>query len=291
VRTSSLLTRIAVFLALIAGSSDLALAASKQSAVYYLALGDSLSVGAQPDLTGQNQPTSQGYADDLYAILLKRTPNLQLVKLGCIDETTGTMINGAGKCSYRSGSQLNEAVAFLNAHAGSVALVTIDIGANDLLPCVARGVIDPQAVMCINTAFSSIMTNLPYILSVLRTTGATVPIAAMNYYDPFLAAWLQGSAGQQLALQSAQLLGQFNDLLGYIYAGFGVPVGDVAKAFHTGNFDAVVFVPGLGKVPLNVALVCFWTWMCTPPPQGPNIHPNAVGYEVIAGAIFVVLPR
>ena len=70
VRTSSLLlTRIAVFLALIAGSSDLALAASKlQSPVYYLALGDSLSVGAQPaGPTGQTQPTNQGcYADDLY---------------------------------------------------------------------------------------------------------------------------------------------------------------------------------------------------------------------------------
>ena len=281
------LTRIAVFLALIAGSANLALAASKDTAVYYLALGDSLSVGAQPDLTGQTRPTSQGYADNLYAILLKKTPNLRLVKLGCIGETTVTMIYG-GVCTYRSGSQLNEAVAFLNAHAGSVALVTIDLGANDLLPCVVGSVID---LTCINTAFSSVMTNLPQILSVLRTTARTVPIAAMNYYDPFLAAWLQGSAGQQLALQSAQLLGQFNDLLGSVYASFAVPVGDVAQAFHTYNFDAPLFVPGLGKVPLNVALVCFWTWMCAPPPQGPNIHANAIGYEVIAGAIFVALPR
>jgi len=113
----------------------------------------------------------------------------------------------------------------------------------------------------------------------------------MNYYDPFLAAWLQGSAGQQLALQSADLLGQFNAVLGSFYGAFGVPVGDVAKAFHTNAFNATLFVPGLGKPPLNVALVCLWTWMCTPYPQGPNIHPNAIGYEVIAGAIFVVLPR
>jgi len=59
---------IAVFLALVAGSGDLALAATKDTPVYYMALGDSLSVGAQPaGPTGQTQPTNQGcYADDLY---------------------------------------------------------------------------------------------------------------------------------------------------------------------------------------------------------------------------------
>jgi hypothetical protein len=33
--------------------------------LYYLSLGDSLSRGVQPDPAGQNQPTDQGYADDL----------------------------------------------------------------------------------------------------------------------------------------------------------------------------------------------------------------------------------
>ena len=51
------------------------------------------------------------------------------------------MIYG-GVCVYPSGSQLNEAVAFLEAHAGAVTLVTIDIGANDLLPCVGLDAID-----------------------------------------------------------------------------------------------------------------------------------------------------
>jgi hypothetical protein len=48
-------------------------------------------------------------------------------------------------------------------------------------------------------------------------------------------------------------------------------------------------VPALG-VPLNVLLVCRWTWMCVPPPVGPNIHANADGYAVIAGAFLAVLP-
>ena len=45
-------------------------------------------------------------------------------------------------------------------------------------------------------------------------------------------------------------------------------------------FQTTVFTPAL---PLNVSLICAWTWMCAPPPVGPNIHPNAAGYWVIAG--------
>ena len=286
-RAPARLTRIVLLLALIAGSADLALAASSRGVVYYLALGDSLSVGAQPGPTGQNVPTNRGYTDDLHAILQKSTRNLQLVKLGCIGETTSTMILG-GSCLYPSGSQLDEAVAFLKAHAGSVVLVTIDLGANDLLPCVAGVEID---LTCISTAFSDIASNLPYILSVLRTAVGGTPIAAMNYYDPFLAAWLQGPAGRELAVESVQLLEVFNDLLGFVYEKFGVRVGDVAAAFRSSDFDPVVSVPRLGTVPPNVVVVCLLTWMCAPPPHGPNIHANAFGYGVIAGAIFAVLPR
>jgi lysophospholipase L1-like esterase len=37
-------------------------------------------------------------------------------------------------------------------------------------------------------------------------------------------------------------------------------------------------------VPLNVGLICEWTWICAPAPLGPNNHPNADGYRVIARA-------
>jgi hypothetical protein len=113
-----------------------------------------------------------------------------------------------------------------------------------------------------------------------------VPIVGMNYYDPFLAAWLLGPEGQALAHAAAVGSAMFNALLGGLYAGFGVPVADVAAAFHSDDFT---MVPALG-VPLNVLLVCRWTWMCVPPPVGPNIHANADGYAVIAGAFLAVLP-
>jgi hypothetical protein len=93
------------------------------------------------------------------------------------------------------------------------------------------------------------------------------------------------AAGQELALQSASLLGQFNAVLRAIYGLFSVPAGDVAAAFDSADFTTIVDAPGLGPVPQNVALVCAWTWMCVFLPQGPNIHPNADGYGVISEVI------
>jgi hypothetical protein len=72
---------------------------SRPRVSYYLALGDSLSVRAQPDASGTSVPTGQGYASQLYAILGTEQPGLRLVKLGCIGETTVTMIHG-GICRY-----------------------------------------------------------------------------------------------------------------------------------------------------------------------------------------------
>src|SRR4051812_23707191 len=89
-------------------------ASAADTAPYYLALGDSLAIGIQP-VNGTYQPTRQGYADDLFALLRFKKPLLKLAKLGCLGESTTTMIGG-GKCSYAEGSQLNQAVAFLQTH-------------------------------------------------------------------------------------------------------------------------------------------------------------------------------
>jgi lysophospholipase L1-like esterase len=258
---------------------------------YYLALGDSLSRGVQPDPNGHNQPTDQGYADDLFAVGRLVLPQLRLVKLGCdTEETTASMIAG-GRCSYPNGSQLAEAEAFLRAYRDSTVLVTIDIGANDVDRCVNRatGVVD---MACVQTAFQQAPANLATILARLRAAaGPRVPIVGMNYYDPFLAYWRQGPAGQDLARMSVQLVTQYNDLLEAVYHGAGVPVADVEAAFATTNFDDLVTVASIGQVPLNVARVCRWTWMCAPPPQGPNIHGRPQGYWVMAGAFLVALAR
>jgi lysophospholipase L1-like esterase len=259
--------------------------------LYYLSLGDSLSRGVQPDPAGQNQPTDQGYADDLAKVGRLVLPQLQLVKLGCeTEETTASMLGLVpSKCPYDHGSQLAEAEAFLRAHRDATVLVTLDIGANDLSRCLNRatGVID---LACVQATFAQAPANLATILARLRAAaGQRVPIVGMNFYDPFLAAWLQGPDGQELARLSVQLVTQYNDLLEAAYRGAGMPVADVEKTFSTTDFDTLVTLPGVGQVPLNVARVCQWTWMCAPPPQGPNIHGRPEGYWVMAGAFVAAL--
>jgi lysophospholipase L1-like esterase len=260
--------------------------AASGGAQYYVSLGTSLAVGVQPDARGRNQPTDEGYADQLYRLLRLTRPRLQLVKLGCPGETSTTLIAG-GLCPYAgpAASQLEAATAFLEAHRGAVTLLTLDIGANDVLPCadVRTGRINQP---CVEGALTRLARHLPYILATLReAAGPSVPIVALNYYNPFVTVWLQGPAGQAAARASAAAADRFNALLEGVYAAYRVPVGDVARAFHADDFR---LVPAL-DVPVNVVLVCQLTWMCAPPPQGPNIHANTSGYFVIALALLATL--
>src|SRR5262249_59354102 len=91
-------------LALLASATSPASAAPPSR--YYLALGDSLSVGTQPNGSGVSTPTNEGYADNLLTIYRAEIPELQLVKLGCIGETTTTMVQGGGLCTYPLRSHL-----------------------------------------------------------------------------------------------------------------------------------------------------------------------------------------
>ncbi len=253
-------------------------AAASSSTTYYLSLGDSLARGVQPDSTGTDVLTNHGYVNDLYAAERHNFPGLRMAQLGCPGETTHTMIVG-GICSYHTGGQLAQAVSFLHSH--TVAFITIDIGANNVNSCVSG---DNVNTNCIIAGIQQAISDLPQILQTLRTVAPAVPIYAMNYYDPFLAAWLQGSAGQTLAHESEAIATEFNGYLTNIYTAFGVPVADVAGAFQTSNFT----LTGVG-VPVNVLLICAFTWMCEPPPVGPNIHADVVGYEVIAIAFTKVI--
>jgi len=251
---------------------------------YYLALGDSLSKGVQPDAAGASVETGQGYPDLVYATLLASHPALRLVRLGCPGETTQTMMHG-GSCHYPAGSQLAAATAFLRAHRGHVFLVTIDIGANDLEDCGNQPGI-AQLAPCIGR-LPKATANVAAILASLRAAaGPGVRIVGMNYYLPALAEWRSGVLGRMTARLSEKFAVAYDDLLKRAYGQAGITVANVFEAFETSNFGDPVTVPGVGSVPRNVARICQWTWACAPPPRGPNQHANAAGYRVIADAIL-----
>ena len=258
---------------------------------YYLSLGDSVAAGWQPDpLTGQPGLTNQGYTDQLFRRLRDAVPGLQHEKMGCPGETTTTMIAGgnpaAALCSIEYGSQLNDALAFLAAHPGQVAFITIDIGVNDVLSCLANA--DPAG--CAATRIQTVVVpNLAMIVGTLRAaTANAVPIVGMNYYNPYLATWLEGippdgPAGPALAEQTTLLAAGLNGALAQVYAAFQVPVADVFTAYRTMRWQMV------DGQPFNVFRVCQYTWMCYGPPVNPDIHPNRRGHGVIASVFQEIL--
>jgi lysophospholipase L1-like esterase len=251
-------------------------AAAQAPPVYYLALGDSLAQGVQPNAAGASVATGDGYPDQVYAALHRSHPTLKLVKLGCPGETTVSMING-GSCHYGSGSQLKAAVAFLQEHRGRVLLVTLDIGANDPEACGGQPSFSQLAV-CAVRGVPSAVTHLATITARLKAAaGPGVRMVGMNYYLPALAEWRNGLSGHAVAWTAEKLAATFNALLGRVYAKAGIKVANVFGAFRTSDFD------DHGQtLPRNVTLLCRWTWECAAPPRGPNQHANQAGYQVIA---------
>jgi lysophospholipase L1-like esterase len=280
-----------------AGALPSAAAASTSSPHYYLALGDSLSQGMQPDVNGVTRDTDQGYANYLLEIERARIHNLQLVQLGCGGDTTGSMLTGHGNeksarlnhCDRTGGSQLAAAERFLRAHhnPGEVPLVTVDIGANDVDGCATA----TDVIGCVTHGLDAIAKNLPKILRGIRQAApAGTTFAAMNLYDPILGGYFAplGTTAHTLATLSLTLAKDLNNTLATAYKGGGFLNADVADAFAT--YDTTTMVEWQSQlIPLNVARLCSWTWACQTPPSGPNIHANKNGYQVIAGAFAKVI--
>jgi lysophospholipase L1-like esterase len=242
---------------------------------YYVALGDSLAAGTQPGMLFSDE----GYADQLLVLERRRFPGLVLRKLACPGETS-TAFRRGGRCPYPRRTQLAEATAFLRAHRGRIAFVTLDIGANDYLRC------RTQQVRCAAGAFNGVRKNVPPIVRALRAAaGPRVPIVGMEYYAPLLARWLDGSTGRAEASAHVAFVAAGNALLRRLYRDNGARVARVEAAFATRNFTARESLPNDRLVPRNVARICRLTWMCS---KG-NIHPNREGYGVIARAFAAAL--
>jgi lysophospholipase L1-like esterase len=262
---------------------------------YYLALGDSLSQGVQALANGDSVETNQGYANDLYAYYRRQIPGLKLVDFGCPGDTTASMLTGVGNdaaatvfhCDRQHGSQLAAAEQFLHAHKGRVALVTIDIGANDVDGCVDS----PLGVAaCVGAGEQTITRNLPKILAgIKKAAGKRTALAAMDLYDPVLSYALLPTSSPLYPLgQGSLLLAKgVNTIIDQATAAGGFKTADVQDAFDT--YDLTPTTWNGMTVAKNVAEVCTLTYACTAPPQGPNIHANQMGYEVIASAFEAAL--
>ena len=243
---------------------------------WYLALGDSLAAGYQPVGDPANDHmTRASYPDQLWLMARGQYPNLQLLNLACPGEDTATIRLDNGRCAYPHGSQLAEALAFIDEHRDRLAFITIDIGFNDF-EC-------SNDILCVFSGIRNIEQRLPPILADLQAAAPDTPIVGMNVYDPFLTYWLDEQTRVQ-AGQSVVAIEMVNQALAEVYGAVGIPVADVETAFAMDDWRTLVPMAGFGEIPRNLALLCELTWQCHPPPLGPDRHPNVLGFRVMAEA-------
>ncbi|MGO8871229.1 MAG: SGNH/GDSL hydrolase family protein [Acidimicrobiales bacterium] len=237
---------------------------------------------------GDSVPIWEGNQSYPYLIARHfRRAHLDVVNMACSGETTSSMISGS-TCAP-GGSQFLNALAFLESHQGNVALVTIDIGGNDVVYCI--NATDPES--CAMNALTMVESNLTAILAGLRSAaGSQVPIVGMNLYNPLLGDWLAPPGpAQSLLTESITLLTLLNGDLGQVFSQPGAPVADVFDAFHTSDMTRTVG-SRWGRVPVAVKTACSLLdiYCQKGEPEGFGDDPNVAGEAVIARAFDKVVP-
>lgn len=268
-------TKVVARVLLAAATAALLLPQPAAAAHYYVALGDSLAAGFE---AGPSVPGS-GYVDRIYSRLRSRQHDLQLVNVACLGTTSATLQSG-DLCTGAAGPQLTQAVRFLRSHRGSISLVTIDIGGNDIGASCGSS----PTLACIHATIPGVIDNLRTIAVDLRAAaGRRTPIVGMNYYDPGLSEWFGGPAERALVPTTIKVLDTLDRGIATGYAAGSIAVADVEAAFHTRDLRHRVVLAGRGRVPAAVADICRWTGACEQPQ---NVHGTAAGYGVIAGAFW-----
>jgi hypothetical protein len=258
---------------------------------FYLDVGASASLGFQP--TGivhhNGRRTDTGYANDLLELENLKGVSLTLHQVGCPGETVQSILSTtkADHCYSLPETQMTQAVKFLQENQGEAGLVTVDLGFNNIRPCLSIAVANES---CVAAAVAAVQVDMPKILVDLKAAaGPNVRFVGLEYNDPYLSHYLDGATGPADATATLLAMNQMNAVLGQVYANAGVAVANVPALFQTENNTSVTMA-NVGTIPENVEEACALTWDCYSAPFGPDDHPNDAGYALIAQAIAAVLP-
>lgn len=249
---------------------------------YYVSLGDSYSVGYQPEPTGG--PTA-GYTG-----IVAADTHMKLVNFGCGGATTESILDTVGckvpygptaltgRATYTTKTQAAAAEAFISSHRGEIGLITVTIGGNDVTSCAGA----QNATTCVLAVVPKIKKNVKTLASgLLKAAGTGVPLIGITYPDVILGDWVypSGHTDTSLASLSATAFKSLiNPALKEAYDSAGGHFVDITK--DTDGYLPLTQTTALapfGSVPVAVARVCQLTWYCT---LG-NIHAKTAGYDLI----------
>ena len=260
--------------------------AAPKSPTYYVSLGDSYSVGYQPE---------PGGATPGYATYVAARTRLTLVNFGCPGATTTSLLqtvgcpvvlpHTAGGQSYPTTTQAAAALAFITAHRGHIGLITVTIGGNDVGACTTKS----NVASCVVGNTGDISTNVTSLASELRAAaGANVPIIGSTYPDVVLGSYVwpthppSAYAAALAKLSVTAFKSLINPALAKSYAESDGSFVDVTRA--SGAYTSLtrtVHTRVYGNIPVPVAAVCSLTWFCA---RG-DIHPRNAGYTLIGKLI------
>jgi lysophospholipase L1-like esterase len=255
---------------------------------FYIVIGGSASLGFQPNGVEHHNGTrtNEGYANDVEELEANNV-TLNLRQVGCAGETVRSMLGLISDRCHMPITQLSRSVTALIAYGNEEGLVTIDLGFNDLRPCLLANGVEQ---FCVNQADNYVRQDLPKILKILKAAaGPNVRFVGLEYADPYLGYYRDGANGPAVAAETLTAMTRMNNTLAQAYAAAAIPIANVPGAYQSDN-NSPDPLAHVGTVPKNVAIICQWTWMCTPPPFGPDDHPNNAGYEIIARSIISTLP-
>jgi lysophospholipase L1-like esterase len=261
---------------------------------YYLSLGDSLGFGYseanlatfEADVTDPDGVTDtsvdaavasafQGYTQVVAASL----GVTDVENFSCPGETTSTMLEGPCPANtypgwpYGTTAQIDAATDYLAQHQGERGVISLSIGADDVL-----GTIEPGSTCLTNptcpelqSAMQTANNNLKTILRDLRNAAPKATIVVLTPYNPF---------GKAYPVSNIAAV-TFNMMIGWTALLNGARVADAfwpINVQHATTFDCGSLV-----------------YYCTDP-ANLDVHPTDPGYGVIAGAImksigYVEAPR
>ena len=248
--------------------------ASVQAQQTYMAIGDSLAFGFQQDkfvselLSGTYDPANfnTGYVDVFGSILRNSLPNLKTVNFSCPGETTITL--AVGGCPFHnslialplhqsypgSTPQLRAAVDYLQAHPGEVLLITLTIGANDLLNVISGCNRDAT---CVQAALPALMDNAGSALEteivILKTVSPQSLVLYTNVPNPYL--YSNPDLDPSFVSFNLRMLAKATNVGAKV-----VDWADVEKQYDSATF-------------------CLLSFVCTPPTY--DIHPTDLGYRLL----------